>query len=159
MKMKMINCIAIWKFQLVQSCFINKIKTYLSKIDTSTCPSLKSLKSKIPPSIWSTSNLNENSALKIGETFNLKCPDGLKISHDNDSYNNWDDLYTIGCSPLEKYIDPEYWPTCVEFCRNCLPDAPEHTKLQPVLPSNTIPVGRSGEYVCTDQTLGIMEVK
>ena len=103
--------------------------------------------------------MNENSALKIGETFNLKCPDGSKISHDNDSYNNWDDLYTIGCSPLEKYIDPEYWPTCVEFCRNCLPDAPEHTKLQPVLPPNTIPVGRSGEYVCTDQTLGIMEVK
>ena len=66
-------------------------------LDPEQCPTIKKLKQHIPSTlIWTESNLDENTTLTIGETLSFKCPNGLKISQDNDSYNEWDDLYTIG---------------------------------------------------------------
>ena len=98
----------------------------------------------------------------IGETFNLKCSanknEDLKFSFDNDSFNAWDDFFTIACSPLQNYNFPTHWPECVKSCKNCLPEAPLHTGLLPVKPPNSIPIGSFGEYVCDDRSLGVMEV-
>ena len=109
--------------------------------------------------LWSASGLDPEASYKIGQTFNLQCPDGLKISHDNDTYNAWDDVYTISCTPLLKYTISDYWPTCVQSCKLCLPNPPERTGLVPVQPKNTIPVGGYGQYICLDTTLGIDEVR
>ena len=83
---------------------------------------------------------------------------GPLLSFDNDSFNAWDDFFTIACSPLQKYTFPKYWPECVKSCKNCLPDAPLHTGLLPVVPPNSIPIGGFGEFVCDDRSLGVMEV-
>lgn len=50
---------------------------------------------------------------------------------------------------------PEIWPQCVDWCWLRLPQPPEHTGLQPLVPMNTIPTGSHGKYVCRDPTLGV----
>jgi hypothetical protein len=137
---------------------INRNGKFFFKTESGSCPKLKSLQAKIPEQLWTASNLDENATLSIGETFNLVCPDGLKISTDNDSFHDYDDLYTVGCTTLFQYNYPLYWPLCVKACNSCLPDAPERTGLVRIIPLNTIPSGQYGKYMCTDTSLGVDEV-
>ena len=56
-------------------------------------------------------------SFKVGEFFNLKCPDGWKLSYDNDTFDAWDDLFTISCTPLKLYSENNYFPSCVKSCK------------------------------------------
>ena len=126
--------------------------------DPEACPKLAEIKSQIPKLLWDASNLNENDIFKIGDPLNLKCPSGLRLSFDNDTFDEWDNEFTIVCSYLETFTLPKYWPKCVKACEECLPDPPLHTKLISVIPPNSIPIGGFGQYKCEDSSLGVMEV-
>ena len=54
--------------------------------DPEACPKLAEIKSQIPELLWDASNLNENDIYKIGDPLNLKCPSGLRLSFDNDTF-------------------------------------------------------------------------
>ena len=119
------------------------------------CPKLGTLKAKIPQEIWETSELSEELQLEIGQSLSLKCPENLKISQDNDSFSGWDDIFSLSCTPLKILSETEYFPKCVEYCNECLPEAPQLTGLTPLKPLNTIPVGGFAQYICTDTSLGV----
>ena len=65
------------------------------------------MKSDVPNEIWTASNIDENYELIIGTTIDFKCPNGLKLSHDNDGFHAFDDKYTILCSTREIYDSPK----------------------------------------------------
>ena len=94
----------------------------------------------------------------MGESVNLKCPNGWKLSYDNDTIDAWDDLFTVTCTPLKLYTESEYWPSCVKACKLCLPDPPQHTGLLTITPENTIPIGSHGQYICNDLNFGVDSV-
>ena len=55
------------------------------------------------PDLVETDSGDNTQPLKVGEFFNLKCPEGLKLSFDNDSFQAWDDYYTVTCLPTLQY--------------------------------------------------------
>ena len=78
--------------------------------DPEACPKLAEIKSQIPKLLWDASNLNENDIYKIGDPLNLKCPPGLRLSFDNDTFDEWDNEFTIVCSYLETFtIKLDIW--------------------------------------------------
>lgn len=124
------------------------------------CPDLKGMKKAMPPEIWMASALNESSAYKVGDLIHLQCPNGWKISKDNDTFDEWDDLYTVACLNLASpiYNAPLYWPSCRKACTVCLPDPPAYSGLVAIKPPNSIPIGQYGSYKCLDATLGVDSV-
>ena len=47
---------------------------------------MSSLKPVVPSDVWSASDLDENMSPIIGTTIDFVCPEGLKLSHDNDGF-------------------------------------------------------------------------
>ena len=100
----------------------------------------------------------------IGTTIDFVCPEGLKLSHDNDGFNSFDDKFTILCTTRKTYDIPKEvtdWPSCVKSCPKRLPYIPslDETGLVRIDAQNTIPAGQSGKYICSDTNLGINRVK
>ena len=130
----------------------------------SNCKELSSLKPVVPSDIWSASDLDENMSPIIGTTIDFVCPEGLKLSHDNDGFNSFDDKFTILCTTRKTYDIPKEvtdWPSCVKSCPKRLPYIPslDETGLVRIDAQNTIPAGQSGKYICSDTNLGINRVK
>ena len=125
---------------------------------------MSSLKPVVPSDVWSASDLDENMSPIIGTTIDFVCPEGLKLSHDNDGFNSWDDKFTILCTTRKTYDIPKEvsdWPSCVKSCPKRLPYIPslDETGLVRIDAQNTIPAGQSGKYICSDTNLGINRVK
>ena len=81
------------------------------------CKKLSTLKPIISSEIWSASNLDEEYTPTIGTTIDLVCPEGLKLSHENDGFNPFDDKFTILCTTRTTFDIPKEisaWPTCVK---------------------------------------------
>ena len=93
-------------------------------------------------------------ALHVGEFINLNCQNGLVLSFDNDTFQAWDDYFTITCLPNLQYSITENWPKCVKSCSTCLPDPPDRTGLVPIQPEYQVPIGQFGSYACRDTTQG-----
>lgn len=119
------------------------------------CPKVSTL--NIPQDIISASNLEQDQDFEIGQTFHLKCPQGLKLSFDNDTIDHWDDLFSVTCLPILRYSNEIYWPTCVKDCKVCLPPAPVNSGLIPIVPPNSIAIGDFAQYQCLDSSLGVNE--
>ena len=122
------------------------------------------MKPVVPSDIWSASDLDENMSPIIGTTIDFVCPEGLKLSHDNDGFNSFDDKFTILCTTRKTYDIPKEvtdWPSCVKSCPKRLPYIPslDETGLVRIDAQNTIPAGQSGKYICSDTNLGINRVK
>ncbi len=101
---------------------------------------MSTLQSKVPGSIWSASSLGDTTRqLLWGQTLDLECPAGTKPSFDDDGVAENDDLYSIVCHHEGFYPIPETWPECVPSCWVKVPDPPDYTGLEPVVPTNTIP--------------------
>ena len=122
------------------------------------------MKPIVPSDVWSASDLEENMSPIVGTTIDFVCPEGLKLSHDNDGFNSWDDKFTILCTTRKTYDIPKEvsdWPSCVKSCPKHLPYIPSlvETGLVRIDAQNTIPAGQSGKYICSDTNLGINRVK
>ena len=81
------------------------------------CKKLSTLKPIISSEIWSASNLDEEFTPTVGTTIDLVCPEGLKLSHENDGFNAFDDKFTILCTTRTTFDTPKEknaWPTCVK---------------------------------------------
>lgn len=119
------------------------------------CPKLKTIKKDIPEDFNDDlESLDDELELNIGNYFNLQCPDGLKLSFDNDSFLAWDDYFTVTCMPSTQYSVKYHWPSCVKACGTCLPEAPERTGLVPIQPDHQVPIGQHANYICQDNSLG-----
>ena len=118
-----------------------------------SCPKLKTLKKDIPKD-FDIKSLDDNQELNVGDYFNLQCPEGLKLSFDNDSFLAWDDYFTVTCLPNQQYSVKYNWPRCVKACGTCLPDPPERTGLVPIQPNHQVPIGQQAKYICQDNSLG-----
>jgi hypothetical protein len=131
-------------------------------LDPYTCQSLSTIKPLAPADIWTATALDGTVTPRVGTTINLVCPDGLKISNDDDGYNAFDDKYTILCTTRQTYDVPRKavdWPTCVQSCWMKLPYQPlAKTGLISVDAVNTVPSGKSGQYMCEDPSLGVDRV-
>ena len=148
------------------------------KLEPPTCRSPEEiLKLLVPSLIWEAtiaSGFNATNPVTIGTTIDFICPEGTakdKLSKDDDRFTYNDDKYTILCStnrywlvgalPNLKICEisrhptfrkvPREWPTCVPSCWMRLPVPPPHSGLEAVVPTNTIPVGQHGKYVCKDR--------
>ncbi len=127
------------------------------------CSQVSELKDLMPKDIWDESGLDPETTPTMGTTLDVKCPDHLQLSQDNDGFNDSDGKFTILCSTRKVFNAPkkmEEWPTCVKSCPRRLPYIPvkETTGLVRVDSTSTIPSGQKGKYMCEDTNLGLERV-
>ena len=119
---------------------------------------ISQLQHAIPEKIWDASDIDPDLKVEIGKTVQFKCPEGLKLSLDDDNFDAYDDQFTVLCTTSGTYQAPtkkENWPKCVNPCMRRLPEAPKESGMTAYIPPNTVPAGQYGKYLCNDATFGV----
>ncbi|XP_059082838.1 uncharacterized protein LOC131880270 [Tigriopus californicus] len=124
--------------------------------DPWNCENLTSIIQRVPRVLWEASEGTQlaSNPIPIGQTVDFACPEGLQLSEDIDGFDKYDNKFSLVCTVLTRYDEPEAWPQCVPRCGDTI--EPPASSLMNKVPLNTyVPAGKFAHYVCNDTSLGV----